>query len=947
MNDPSPDALAAATVSMLTIDPPPTEEAINSALARMAAAFGASQDAVDEARRQLHARFAIRMDLGGTLTGEDDHTPWLEGRRASIDPFYWTRYRELLIRSGWSPLVAATLDRSTDELLNLLGDPSGTAPWKRRGLVVGDVQSGKTASYAALICKAADAGYRMVILLTGTLENVRRQTQERLDSSFIGLDSRDLLGSAQVLQKRHVGVGLIDGRRDGVVFTSRDHDFRKNAASALNISLESVSEPVLVVTKKNKGVLGRLSSWLRAKNLGRDGTIDQPLLLIDDEADSASINTRADPNETTAINKAIRELLGLFKRSSYVGFTATPFANIFIDPSSTHEMFGDDLFPRDFIHVLEAPTNYVGMQALFPTADPDQPEDAEQAASTDCIRSIDDTDDWLPAGHKKEAEPGPLPASLRLALNCFLLACAIRDLRAASNTPGRGGGIHRSMLVNVSRFTAVQNRVADALHVKVEEIRRAVRLHGRLAPDKAARSSNEIKDLAETFAAEFGFCEFSWADVLLAIHDAIAPVRIQPVNQGTGAASLDYGIADKPPGVRVIAVGGNSLSRGLTLEGLSTSYFLRNAKAYDTLLQMGRWFGYRDGYSDLCRLWLTQEADGWYRHVAEATAELKRDFARMKRRRATPTEFGLRVRTHPDTLIITARNKMATGVDIVGERDISLIGRMAESTRLYSDTKRNQENLAQVDRFLGGLISDHGQPDESPHRGAVLWHAVPAAAVADFLDNFGVHPLNFDFQADNIADFLRKAASEGNTLLSSWTVAVLTEGIAGTVSELGSLPDVPIAAKLRQVRVAREQGSLMVSGKGSRVGSLLDVRHGISVEVADTVSSDAQKVLDGKPAAADAYRAEMTESLLLIYLLRGYEKVKGDPTDRERYKNGPNKDQYRGGLILPALALHFAGKTTDPDTRKNLVRYRLNRVAQAELLPPDLDDDIAETDADD
>lgn len=191
--------------------------------------------------------------------------------------------------------------------------------------------------------------------------------------------------------------------------------------------------------------------------------------------------------------------------------------------------------------------------------------------------------------------------------------------------------------------------------------------------------------------------------VLSALNDAMGPVRVQPVNQGTGAASLDYGVTDRPPGVRVIAVGGNSLSRGLTLEGLSTSYFLRNAKAYDTLLQMGRWFGYRDGYPDLCRLWLTDEAEGWYRHVTEATAELKRDFARMRRRKATPNEFGLRVRTHTDTLIITARNKMATGINVVVERDISLMGRGLKSSLLYSDRLRNEENLELVNRFVGGL----------------------------------------------------------------------------------------------------------------------------------------------------------------------------------------------------------------------------------------------------
>jgi hypothetical protein len=171
---------------------------------------------------------------------------------------------------------------------------------------------------------AIHAGYRMVILLTGILENVRRQTQERLDASFVGLDSRDWLAPERVQRTTRVGVGRLDGRRFGIVFTSRERDFRKNAAQALNISLASVSEPVLVVTKKNKAVLQRLADWLRSRNADADGRIDMPLLLIDDEADNASINTRQDVADTTAINKAIRDLLAVFTRSSYVGFTATP-----------------------------------------------------------------------------------------------------------------------------------------------------------------------------------------------------------------------------------------------------------------------------------------------------------------------------------------------------------------------------------------------------------------------------------------------------------------------------------------------------------------------------------------------------------------------------------------------------------------------------------------------
>jgi hypothetical protein len=371
--DASSENMARMAAQGLRLDPPPTETEIDDVLGRLASAFSADPEQVLEARRLLHARFSIRMEMGQTIK-IDDHVPWVDARRASIDPFYWDRYRELLLRSDWPPLVAGTLDRSVDELLDLLGDPTVNGSWKRRGLVVGDVQSGKTASYAALICKAADAGYRMVILLSGTLENVRRQTQERLDAAFVGLDSRDFLARDQLKHKTHIGVGHIDSRRDGIVFTSRDRDFRAAIASALNIALSAVREPVMVVAKKNKGVLSNLATWLRTMNADREGLIDVPMLLIDDEADNASINTRAKPNETTAINKGIRDLLALFRRSSYVGFTATPFANIFIDPTSTDEMLGDDLFPTDFIHLLEPPTNYVGMDRIFPPMDPEEPE---------------------------------------------------------------------------------------------------------------------------------------------------------------------------------------------------------------------------------------------------------------------------------------------------------------------------------------------------------------------------------------------------------------------------------------------------------------------------------------------------------------------------------------------------------------------------------------------
>lgn len=923
----TPDMLVAAVTSMLPLDPPPSEAAIDAALNRIATAFGADEALADDARKILHARFRVRMEMGQTLKSEEMHRPWLAARRVSIEPFYWGRYREALLRSGWPPLVMATLDRATDEFLDLLGDPENPGTWKRRGLIVGDVQSGKTATYAALICKAADAGYRMVILLTGMLENVRRQTQERLDAGFVGLDSRDFLTIGQLGRKKYIGVGLIDGRRDGIVFTSRDYDFRRTTASALNISLNSVREPVLVVTKKNKIVLQRLAAWLRAYNADHEGRIDLPLLLIDDEADNASINTRLNPNETTAINAAIRDLLSLFRRSGYVGFTATPFANIFIDPASTDEMLGDDLFPSDFIHVLEPPTNYVGMNILFGPADPDAVDyTLDDNAAGLPLRTITDEDSWLPPDHKNFMQVDFLSDSLLCALRSFLLTTVIRDLRATRGIDGRGGGVHRSMLVNVSRFTAVQNHVAGLIHEALERIKTQIRLYGKRSPADAARFSEEITSLAQVFAREFDGCGFAWPEVLAVLHEAVSPVFVQPVNQTTGAASLDY--SKQPEGMRVIAVGGNSLSRGLTLEGLSTSYFLRNSRTYDTLLQMGRWFGYRDGYADLCRVWLTSEAEGWYRHVTDATAELKRDFARMRRRQATPQEFGLRVRTHPDTLLITARNKMATGMDVTSEtRGISLMGRGVESARLYADERRNRHNLEHVERFVAQLVSAYGDPTESPHAGAVLWRDVPANEVAVFLDGFAVHPLNHDFQGDSIAEFLRSLQSSED-ILSRWTVALLTTGDGGAI-RLASLPEFDIAAKKRKVEERTATRSLLVSGSKARVGSRRDVLHGLPMADAERVKQD--HAGEANRPKEDDFRSVMQSPLLLIYLIRGLDAA---------------GEEYRSRLVLPALGLHFPG-VSDSDAPRRLVRYRLNVIAQDELLRTDRDDDEPDADPDD
>lgn len=530
-------------------------------------------------------------------------------------------------------------------------------------MVVGHVQSGKTANYTGLICKAADAGYRLIIVIAGIHNNLRNQTQMRIDEGFVGRDSARLLSNRDDPAQRFIGVGRFDKSRRPVTFTNSIKDFSKTLASGVGVPLDNLREPAIFVIKKNSSTLKNLISWLQEHNQ-RAGTsvIDAPMLLIDDEADNASINTAKGPDEATRINGQIRTLLKLFDHSCYVGYTATPFANIFIDPDSETEMLGEDLFPRDFIVSLDPPTNYFGANRVFL-------EDSEAI-----LRPITDNGDLLPLKHKKDFTITALPASLERAVRAFVVARAIRLARGQRRK-------HCSMLVNASRFTDVQRQLRNEVHALVDRIRASVRVNGAL-PEAKALQDAEIAALHAAWLEEFALgSEFGWQDIQPLLLESIAPVSVVEVNSRS-SGNLNYSDHEEH-GLNVIAVGGFSLSRGLTLEGLTVSYFLRNSMMYDTLMQMGRWFGYRPGYDDLCRVWMPEEAEGWYAHIAESIEELRDELRSMEAVGATPEQFGLKVRSHPDTLIVTARNKMGSDEKLVVS--IGLANKFAETAILKRD----------------------------------------------------------------------------------------------------------------------------------------------------------------------------------------------------------------------------------------------------------------------
>ena len=646
-----------------------------------------------------------------------------------------------------------------------------------------------------------------------------------------------------------VGVGLFDSRRQPNSFTTSQRDFNKATANSVNVPLQNLAEPVVLVIKKNLNTLQNLTEWLTAKNAQRGtSTVRYPMLLIDAEADNASINIRRDQNEVSRINGQIRKLLALFDRSCYIGYTATPFANIFIDPDSVDDMLGHDLFPRDFIVSLNPPDNYFGATRVFV-------EDAERV-----VQTVDDHADLLPLKHRIDHRVTDLPETLKTAVRAFIVA---RAIRLACGQVGE----HNSMLVNVSRFMNVQTQIRNEIHLLIEGIRRSARVNAARPPAQALRDP-EIAALRQVFRYHYEDPSgTSWEDIRELLHESVSPITVVEVNSRS-SGSLDYLDHDRA-GLNVIAVGGLSLSRGLTLEGLMVSYFLRNSMMYDTLLQMGRWFGYRNGYEDLCRVWMPEEAQGWYAHITDSIEELRDELARMQSVNATPKDFGLRVRSHPDTLIVTARNKMGSGQAL---RVIGLANSFVETAILRRDTRSLESNLQAAVALAEGLRR-RGFPPEEGERvgGGRLIRYAPVFVVDAFLLAFRNHEGSPKTEIDPVRSHISARRSDE---LSEWDI--LFAGVTSKEASPQSLRDSSLGFTLvcqrRTAGTRSDTRTLMVtnrqrvSSRGVEKTGLTEheVRH--AEEHFDSVQHGSK--LHGRVHYPDwTYRKFRNKPLLVVHLL--------------------------------------------------------------------------------
>lgn len=735
--------------------------------------FSTVEEVSDLLREELSEEVNVIVEDGEhhTIFDNKDHIEWYKQKKAEdiINFRFWARYKRYLNHiKGWATSTVDDLEKTTDNIIELFEDPTvKNRAFDRRGLVVGYVQSGKTASFMGVINKAIDSGYKIIIVLAGMHENLRQQTQERIDEEILG---RDTSIKAEIKRK---GVSTLPGETYYPVdtFTESNYDARKNGDFNLRKShgTPPTSDRCIVfVVKKNKSILKNLIKYFKGWIETFDGELvyeeenvkqfnNLPLLLVDDEADQASVNTKphidtdGEEVDPTAINECIRELLQLFRQKIYLAYTATPFANIFIHHDWPHSVLGKDLFPESFVITLDAPSNYFGPKKIFGLNNQDE-------VGLPINRTIIDSglkeSEFVPLKHKADYVPENISESLREAIDSFIISSAIRWFRGQSKK-------HNTMLIHCTRYTNVQNRIAQLVKEYIEELSGNIINHDT---DTIKRLKILYKKDHLRTTISMDESKHSWDDILPNLGKVMKKLETNClIINGTVGDILDY--ANKEDnGLWVIAVGGDKLSRGLTLHGLTVSYFTRTTSLYDTLMQMGRWFGYRTGFEDLCRIYTTKILYDWYRNISSAFEVLRTELIEMKRLRLTPREFGLRIISHPD-MMITSTMKMRDTIPL----RLNYKGTCTETTSFPNNDKVIASNYQCAEILISALGSPDINRDDK-----IVWLNRSVNIIEEFLDNYQTYKGLPAANSKRIKQYIETQRSREIADFDIWNLALIT-----------------------------------------------------------------------------------------------------------------------------------------------------------------------------
>jgi hypothetical protein len=649
----------------------------------------------------------------------DEMIEWYAGPHP--DDHYWPGLVSYLrgIRK-WDEKAIAELDRASTQVLSRVAPP-GMPEINTRGLVVGYVQSGKTANFTAVMAKAADIDYRLFVVLSGLTNSLRNQTQQRLEAELVATSPAGWL-----------------------TLTSVENDFsRSYPAKADNVLNQNRETRVLAVIKKNGNRLRRFIEWLEGAHI--DTRRRCAMVIIDDEADQASINTSRNEAERSKINALLVRLLKLMPKAAYIGYTATPFANVLNEAPGP-----ESLYPSNFIVTLPRPSTYFGPERVFGRERLRTEEESAEVDGLDMIRTIA-KNEAVVLHEAADAGLAEVPASLDVSIRYFLMATAARLVREKEIE-------FSTMMVHTTQRVSGHRVMNDAILSHINKLKLRIGVDVAIAAELEEQWNLELDRVA---AAEAG-CErapVSFAELAPLLPKVVSDVEMV-IDNYVSPARLDF----SRRGRILIVVGGNTLARGLTVEGLVTSYFIRTSTAYDTLMQMGRWFGYRKGYEDLPRIWMTDELRDYFFDLATIEEEFRAEVRRYTLG-LTPRQFGPKIRTHP-ALMITSRLKMQAAIDV----DVSYGGLRCQTILFH------HRDATWLDRNIGAakqLVAEAAvtaSKVEGPADGRLRLLNVPAAAIFTFLEAYAFHPQSRELKKDLLVRYIR--AQNHVKALEFWNVVV-------------------------------------------------------------------------------------------------------------------------------------------------------------------------------
>lgn len=785
-----------------------------------------------------------RVLSDGTLIPDE----WYPGPTET--DIYWPALHGFLdTKPNWNGSPLEALDDGSTKVVSYI-QPPWAEKINTRGLVIGYVQSGKTSNFTAVISKAADKGYRLFIVLSGLHNNLRRQTQLRLQEQLVTLN-------------KHSWSPL----------TSESDDF-VDPFPALPM-LSHKDHRLLAVVKKNNLRLQNLTSWLnRAKEQGM--LEDCPILVIDDEADQASPNTRKRNEKRTAINQLIIDLLKGFPKVAYVGYTATPFANMFIDPTYPH-----DLYPRHFICDLPRSDDYFGPESLFgrEARTPDEPE----PPTLDMVRIVGESEKKSllpPKGKGSAAKFAPTATkSLQDAINWFLLATSARWLRA-------GEPLHSTMLIHTSALVAAHDRMWEPVVHHIQALKHS--LEEGDATIREGLSNQWAQETSRVDGSIWGLAPLDAGAVVDAMPGTIALLgNLEERDAEDCGVVVDNSystrrlIYDDDNPLPVIVIGGNTLSRGLTLEGLISSFFVRKAVTYDTLLQMGRWFGYRRGFEDLPRMWVTAELKAQFRALATVEDQIRSEIARYEEEGLLPIQVGVRVRKTKG-MQITALNKRY----YTKAFKASYSGQRPQTILFNTDSQWLQRNLLAAKRLIGNCVDSRYELERLDNR--VILRDVPASLILQFIsetDGYQFHANNSELSRDTLEAYIKRCNDADQ--LNTWNIAVISrkQGVFGDI-DLGFKENVNMIAR-SQLEGAAEEDSVNI---------------GVLTNLVDWVAD--LDLPQGAPKDLPTLRRLRNESgrpVLLLYPIyrKSPAKQDGRPSQREKADLDLDEDVIGVSIAFP------------------------------------------------